>query len=287
MAHSISSKFELTPVLLTPEDIMGLESDQDYDYSYFYVTSIKKVLEAKRKDGHDGIAQAAAKLLTEPAVAILHVDTTKRRKPFRSNRYAHEADKNTPIAFNDHFGGSESRFKVLLNGSPNDPDNSYVLYSPPLEDGSPSYARFHKADFTFLSDEPRGLYTGYGGVPNPLKTGGVSQYRGRSGYKHYLFGGPDVRHQLYQAFSTAGFEFVDSPYPTTFGRRQDDKLDLPMTHEEIGRLEGPASNTLGYRGMHFWPGDQFAENLKLLGLEVPKFRVEDYPLVRPENTLGS
>ncbi len=242
---------------------------------------MEPVLEEKRALGKDAILEGVALLMTKSAVALVHVDITKQRKSYipDDDRMRYE-DNDQPIGFNDHGGGSESRFKILLNGSPEEFDMQYVLYSPPDKEGNPSNIAFHKADFTFLSWEPKGPYKGVGHVPNPLKTSGAHSYRGASSYQYYIFGGPDVPRQVYEKFSEAGFGFKLEPYTHDISAPEG-----VMTTFTLSRQEDDAREALGYRGSRFWPGDQFAKNLELLGMEVPKLKVEDYSLVRPENTL--
>lgn len=84
---------------------------------------------------NEAVDKAVAILLQFAGCSVKFVDTTRRTKPYGRKFYTYPSDK-TMLGFNDHRGGSESHYKILLNQSPEGDEASYVLYSPPLEDGS-------------------------------------------------------------------------------------------------------------------------------------------------------
>lgn len=253
-------------------------------YSHnFPVDEIQELLEAKLKEGRDGAKQAAGLMLTRAAVAIVHIDTTKIRDAYAPGDLRKFYERGTTVGFNDHFGGSESSFKLLLNGSPSGDQSSYVLYSPPDKSGRPTNTTFRNCDFTWLNRASKGqyMYTAPGHVPNPLKTADVASYRGRGpNYEYYLFGGPDAEQQVYDQFAVAGFDFTETPYSSEFGEMGFDNTWVLSRHEDAAR------QNLGPRGGRFWPGDQFSEQLARLGLDTPKLSAKEYPLVRSENKLS-
>lgn len=268
------------PVLIGQDDL-DVSTDRDIRYrKEFWIDGIKPILESKLAEGRDAIADAVGLLLTTSAVVLVHIDIHNIRKSYvPDDERLFYVTPYSAIGFNDNFGGSESRFKILLNGSPNGVTASHVLYSPPYNDGSPSNTTFRQCDFVFLNRTSTETYDGPGYVPNPLKTAGAAGYRGFSDYKYFLFGDSDLPKKVYERFADAGFEFSADPYDTSYRETSE--------YRKMRLAESEAMATLGYRGGHFWPGDQFAENLKRIGLEMPKLSAEDYPLVRAENMLLS
>ena len=276
-----AEEFNLPAVLVTPKDLQALSDDVRFGLS-LYVSELAPVLEEKRSLGEDAVSGAVSHLLTESGIVLVHVDETKPYKsyPMSEEDPLYNPSEKLAIGFNDHCGGSDSNFKLLLNGSPDGDEASYVLYSPPDQDGDPTNTTFRRADFTFLNREAEGPYETFGYVPNPLKTSSARSYRGQVGHHFYLFGGPDIPTQVYGEFQRAGFDFFQEPYNGDI--RAPEGTETTFT---LGAYENAARRRLGYRGMQFWPGDQFATQLRNLGLEPPKLRAEDYPLVKSENKL--
>ncbi len=268
---SFSGEF---PVLIEQADLAACDDDIK-KRNNFWVGGIEPVLEQKAAEGRDAISDAVGLLLTTSAVALVHIDLTKKRKSYYpdDDRIFYERPE-AAVGFNDHFGGSESRFKILLNGSPDGDKASYVLFSPPKADGSPTNTTFRRSHFVILTRESDGIYGGPGYVPNPLKTADTAGYKGLTNYQYFIFGDSNVPQEVYHRFAESGFEFISQPYDTS-------------EYREMRVAEQAARASLDYRGGHYWPGDQFADNLKRIGIEPPKLSPEDYPLVRAENMLLS
>lgn len=268
------SSFESLPILVFPDDLEQMPDDVKYRHN-FDVDEVQGLLDSKFEEGVNGAVLAAGLLLTRAAVSVVHIDISETRASFVPGDARRFYEDGATVGFNDHFGGSESSFKILLNGSPSGKQASHVLLSPPDESGRPTNTTFRNCDFTFPTWESDYMYTRR--VPNPLKTSSVAGYRGSSQYEYFLFGGPDAPAQVYEQFADAGFDFVDSPYSGDLDGQGPEHLWF------LRRYEDKAYKTLGYRGGHYWPGDQFSEQLIRLGLETPKLSATDYPLVRPEN----
>lgn len=251
------------PILLTREDI-----GENPKMFGFTVEATAAALERKAADPstRDGVFEAAELMLRESAVAIQWVDITKPGKPIREGEELYRKE-DFQLGFNDHFGGSESNFKILLNRFVEGEETAmHVLYSPPNEDGSPSNIVFHRADFTFITSPPSEKILTYSPwVPNPLKTAGVSQYLGRGmDYDFFLYGDPETPFRFSQAFEQAGFVFDPNPYNDDLAQYEETGEFTPGGKWDLSAKEHAASERLGHRGMHYWPGEQFAAQIALL-----------------------
>ena len=156
------------------------------------------------------------------------------------------------LGFNDHMGGSESAFKILVNRhADGSKPSQYVLYSPPREDGSSSNMIFRRANFTFLSHAADDLDYDRN-TPNPLKTAGVTGYRGGDrDYEYFVFGDVNTPLRFSQIFEDIGFQYNNSPYP----------MDVSS---HLWRVENEARDRLNFTEIHQWPGQQFAGQLAVL-----------------------
>ncbi len=264
----------LNPVLLEPGEYgrtAGTFVCADYD----------PLLLEKAEEGHDGVRRAVELLLTRAPVAIVHVDVSQVSSDFANpGTTVYRSDTDKAIGFNDHSGGSESDFKIVLNGTPNASGVMHVLFSPPDEQGNPTNLTFRRADMHHLSQRSSGPYEGI--IPNPMKTGGAAQARGFADYRYYLFGDSSTVPVVCEAFQDAGFDFSDDPYEMGLGLG-------PLSNSsylDLAQYALEAEERLGeYNSRRFWPGDQFAEQIRNLGLEVPKLDPNDYPFVKPENQI--
>ncbi len=251
------------PILLTREDIGEIPNAFG-----FTVDATLSALERKAADPstRDGIYEAAELMLRESAVAIQWVDITKSGKPIREGEQPYRRE-DFQLGFNDHFGGSESHFKLLLNRFVEGEEPAmHVLYSPPNEDDTPSNTVFHRADFTFITSPPserRLTYSPW--VPNPLKTAGVSQYLGRGmDYDFFLYGGPETPYDFSKVFEQAGFKFDPNPYDDDMTQNEETGNFTPGGEWDLSTKEHAARERLDYREMHHWPSEQFAAQIALL-----------------------
>lgn len=231
---------EFRPLLLSRSEL-SINSDPFESAEASFGDAIRQ----KTAEGtyRHGVYAAAELLLRESAVAIQYVDV--------ADTSTWHTRSGLQLGFNDHGGGSESGFKLLLNRfTDEEAAAQYVLYSPPAADNTASNTVFHRAAFSFLEWEPHGLeYPSR--VPNPLKTAGACQIRRRSDYDFYLVGGSSVPCQLGAAMEAAGFSFDTTPY---------DEATLHALRTDADTARG----RLSYREFHNWPGQQFAAQIALL-----------------------
>ncbi len=252
------------------------------DYSWrtgFNVVPTNELMDAYGENPEQSVDQAVATLLQFAGCVVNFVDISRKVRSYGNRHYEYPLEKYM-LGFNDHFGGSESYYKILLNQSPDGDKASYVLLSPPLEDGSPSNMTFHRCDFTFLSREPSpARFTKelrYGPfVPNPLKTHHTRNHWDRkyyfTDYNYYLFGLPNAKQAFFKRFEDIGFEFSKEPYVSGYGSRE----ARPETAAGLNDAESNAKERLGFYGTRFWPGDQFAPQLAELGQPIylhPEYR---------------
>lgn len=222
--------------------------------NYFYPEAIDEILEAKRADKTtpSGVKEAVKLLLSQCATVINHVDVTKTVETPYPDEDSPVYKRGTQLGFNDHCGGSESDFKILVNHvKPGLEPQQQVLYAPPNEDGSPSNTVFHGSDFVFLGQPAEGLrYPN--SVPNALKTGGAAGYRdGDRDFDFFVFGDSETPLKFSRLLEDIGFSFDDQPYSE-------------VNESELWHLEGEAKSRFGFTEMHHWPGRQFAAQLAIL-----------------------
>jgi hypothetical protein len=267
-------KFEHAVYFGSEVDIRNAElsfsEDTFFARSGFPVQFSNRLFAQEARESSEVVDQAVATLLQFSGCVVNFVDTSRRVHPYREQYYEYPRDKYM-LGFNDHRGGSESHYKILLNQAPDGDEASYVLYSPPLEDGEPSNMTFRRCDFTFLSREPiaqrhtKDLRFGpY--VPNPLKTHHTRGYWDRSyyhtNYDYYLFGLPETKQAFFDRFASIGFEFSKQPYELGYSRGE----EASDTVSSLDNTENEANRKLGYTGSKYWPGDQFAPQLAELKL---------------------
>lgn len=224
---------------------------EDYRDGLFPTDVFVPLLDSKRQDPNvpDGVKRAVKLLLTESAVVIKFVNTDVMEPYWEGETPRYTAPCN--LAFNDHGGGSESQFKILLNRHQPDADpTQQVLYSPPNADGSASNTTFHRSSLTFLDREPNGLEYEEA-IPNSLKTGDAAQYYGRSEYDFFLFGNSSTPERFSQVFEQIGFKFEDTPYEG-------------IKVVEFNALRDAAHERLSAEEYDHWPHDQFARQLAIL-----------------------
>lgn len=222
--------------------------------NYFNVEAIDDLLKNKRTNNStpNGVKEAVRLMLSQCATAIVFVDTEKTVETPFPDEDDPAYKRGIQLGFNDHMGGSESAFKILVNryvdGSK---PSQYVLYSPPREDGSSSNMIFRRANFTFLSHTADGLDYDRD-TPNPLKTVGAAGYRGGDrDYQYFVFGNANTPLRFSQVFEDIGFQYNDSPY----------SMDVSS---HLWRVENEARDRLDFTEMHQWPGQQFAGQLAVL-----------------------
>lgn len=237
------------PVLSSGEALLVAQPDvkevANSTFDYFPVADTEPFLEEWQKahPDADGVKDAVQLLLSESAVSIQFVDISAP-----ADWVPHETppsfERSLQLALNDHGGGSESGFRILLNRFVEGEEPAqYVLVSPPDAEGKPRNLTFHHADFTFPTLEADGLqYDEY--TPNPLKTSGQASRNGRSHYQFFLFGDSDAPRALSQTFEDIGFDFDPEPYSDA--RFQEVYLGKPGVHKAP------------------WPGNQFAEQIAKL-----------------------
>jgi hypothetical protein len=240
---------EFLPLLLPDGEIEGTRGPFGYP-----IETWDAAVEARRSsnDARDGVFEAAELMLREAAVAIYFVDIDDPGRAIREGERPLFRGGKMMLGFNDHGGGSESRYKILLNCFPDGEDPAqFVLYSPPKEDGSPSNTTFHRADFTYLNFEPGKIARR--NVPNVLKTCDEAVKLSREYYQFYVIGRLDIPQRLPGAFAAAGFDFADTPY-------DDDML------YEYRRLERIHKEKLEPEGRYgpVWPSGQFSAQIKKL-----------------------
>jgi hypothetical protein len=229
--------------LLIPEP--NVEAVANNTLDYFPVADTEPFLEEWRKaqPEADGIKNAARLVLSETAVSIHFVDVSKP-----ADWVPHENppsfERVMQLAFNDHGGGSESGFRILLNRFVEGHEPAqYVLLSPPDAEGKPRNTTFHQADFTFPHMEGKDLhYKEY--TPNPLKTEGQAARQGRNYYHFFLFGDSSTPFALSEAFARAGFSF--DPKPMSLDRYYEVYLGKP----DVYKTE--------------WPAEQFTKQIAQL-----------------------
>jgi len=237
------------PLLVADDDISGASNAFGYRTEVFDAAVDQKVNVGAYRNG---IYEAVGLILTEAAVAIQFVDQADPGKPIREGEEPFIRPR-MQLGFNDHGGGSESHFRILLNRPDDESSTQYVLYSPPTEDGLPSNLTFHRSDLGFLTYEPSLDYRRPGQVPNALKTGGACSYWGRSNFEFYIVGDSTVPAQFANTFERIGFSFVNKPY---------DRERLVGIRRNEGNMPSD------YPGRFLWPVNQFREQLaKLQELE--------------------
>jgi hypothetical protein len=197
---------EFQPVLLPDGEIEGNGSAFGYP-----VQAWDDAIEAtiSNKGLKDGALEAAELMLQEAAVAVFFVNYANPGRPIREGEEPSFRGPEMLLGFNDHGGGSESNYKILLNLFSNKVPAQYVLYSPPEKDGSPSNTTFHCADFGLPVLEPQRIVRQ--NVPNVLKTCDEAMKRRRDYYEFYLVGQDDAPQRLVDAFTALGFDFLDTP----------------------------------------------------------------------------
>ncbi|PJA91166.1 MAG: hypothetical protein CO135_02675 [Candidatus Levybacteria bacterium CG_4_9_14_3_um_filter_35_16] len=180
-------------------------------------------IEKKRGESKDcdGVFLAAELMLGQAAVVVEFVNKDDPGEPIREGEKTFYKRPSLLLGFNDRGGGSESDYKILLNCFDEENPGTYVLFSPPNEEGLPSNLTFHLADFTFLTFESSNTRDD---IPNSLKTYEVATQMDRSFFEYYLVGNEDTPHRFLEVFKTAGFNFVPEP----FG---DDELGPLYRHE--------------------------------------------------------
>ncbi len=208
------------PVLLGVEEATKINSGH-IRLEKFPTDVFDPVIEALSEDPEvpNGIHEAARLLLTQCATVLRIVDMTKPEAGYSDDQTPFYIGR-TILAFNDHGGGSESDFKILVNRHKEDGGvDQQLLIAPPDEAGIAANLTFHNGDFTFPSWEPRGpkgsslTYYTYGNLPNNLKTGGASMAAGRRGnYDYFLFGDPSTPIAFSSLLEQIGFGYVDTPY---------------------------------------------------------------------------
>ncbi|HLB66612.1 MAG TPA: hypothetical protein VJJ78_03410 [Candidatus Saccharimonadales bacterium] len=229
-----------------PHNLMGLR--------YFDIPAIDEILERKRSQMPTiyGVKEAVKLILTQCATVIRFVDIGNPVDSPFPDEDSQVYKTGLQLAFNDHMGGSESAFKILVNRHTEDAEPAqYVLYSPPQEEGSPSNNVFHHSNFTFIESGADGLdYANH--VPNALKTAGAVGYRGGDrDHEYFVFGNEQTPFRFSKLFENIGFVFEEQPYS------YDQSNDLR-------HLENQARDRLDFTEMHHWPGEQFAGQLAVL-----------------------
>jgi hypothetical protein len=224
-------------LLLPSPTITEAFSETDYFSVEEYENLVTAIVDTKKLDS--GILDAARLVLSESAVVIQFIDTSELAE-WVPRGYPPSFKAKGQIGFNDHGGGSESHFRILLNRHvEGGPVEQYVLYSPPDEYSRPSSKTFHRASFTFPADEPAGLeYETY--LPNILKTHAAASRQGRHFHDFFLFGDSSTPILFSQIFERIGFSFNEQPY----------------THEEMNKLKH-----ISRQNRHLqikWPGSQFS-----------------------------
>ncbi len=227
-------------LLFGPEDIarMGI-----YGGGLFPVDECMPILRDRQGENPpDGVLSAVRLLLQESAVSIAYVNTEEvHTEEIGTDRFDF-LKASELLGFNDHGGGSESDYKILLQDVSQ--KEQYVLYSPPLTKGLSANLSFRAADFTYLSEIPYGA--GYADVPNPMKTAGQARRFGRSSYTFMLFGTAETPDNFIDTFHRIGFTFHAEPY----------------AEEELATLRVIASNMPS--SVDAWPGGQFEWQLSQL-----------------------
>ena len=235
-----------TPVLLTPDDI-------DAPHSVFGFPRDAIWSAAEAKDGaRNGVFEAAEIMLREAAVVVQHIDVSDQGHEVHIDPGRPYVQPGNIIGFNDHAGGSESSYKLLVNCYfDGEEPSQYVLYSPPEEDGSPSNLTFRRSDFTFLDWAAEGTRERH--IPNNLKTYSIAHQLGRNFYEFYILGDHTVPTQFAEVLKAAGFSFEPEPFET-FGDEIRRLHDLEYAYEK---------DTIEPRALR-WPKDQFAGQIALL-----------------------
>ena len=238
----------IRPVLISADEISEVPIAQGYK-----VETLEAAIETKTVDEtyRDGVFEAAELMLRESAVVVQYNDINDPGKSIWEDDPQRFKRSKLLLGFNDHGGGSESGFKLLLNSFfDGEEPTQHMLFSPPEEDGSTSNLTFRQADFTMPCMEVGRKYTT---IPNPLKTSGAALYRGRKFYDFWLIGDDTTPQRFSEAFKDAGFNFEPTPF----------ELDKD-SYRHLRRLEDKATaNFVGPRVMN-WPGDQFAIQIEQL-----------------------
>lgn len=234
------------PILLAADEIDGVAN------AFGYPTEVLgAAIEAKIADGsyRDGVFEATELILKEAAVLISFVDKDDRGAKIRDEDIQAFIRAKLLIGFNDHAGGSESGFKILLNCFfEGEEPSQYVLWSPPDEEGLPSNTTFRKVNFTFPSMEADGIERR--GVPNPLKTASAARYLGRKFYDFLLIGDKSVPQRIPAVFKAIGFSFETEPFEV-----------FSEEYSELRRLEAVAESKAAHPWARHWPKDQFAQQI--------------------------
>lgn len=234
------------PILISADEIDGVANAFGYPSEV-----LDAAIEAKVADRsyRDGVFEAAELILKEAAVVVSFVDKDDRGATIRDDDTQAFIRPKQLIGFNDHAGGSESGFKILLNCFfEGEEPSQYVLWSPPDEDGSPSNTTFRKVDFTFPSMEADGIERR--GVPNPLKTASVALNLGRKFYDFLLIGDESVLQRIPAVFKAIGFSFEPDPFEI-----------FSEEYSDLRRLEGLAEGEARHPRAKHWPKDQFAQQI--------------------------
>lgn len=212
--------------------------------------ALEAAVEAKtvNNEYRDGVFEAAELLLREAAVAIEFIDANNSGRIIHEGTTQRYTDSDILLAFNDHGGGSESAYKILVNGFFADREpGQYVLLSPPDTHGLPINLTFHRADFAFPTCISDNIMSP--SLPNALKTAGAASYIGRNFYAYYLIGTYDVLERFPRVLAASGFTFEHQPY----------QYEQIRQYQAPGRLIDP-----GLPRVVQWPRDQFSAQIAQL-----------------------
>lgn len=261
MTEVVREKFAGRPYLIADSDIPETARAFGYPTEVWDETTQRKLAAGYRH----GAFEAAELLLSRPAVEIQFVDANDPGTPLGSSETMPTKRPQVTLGFNDHGGGSESGYKILLNMLRGRDAGQYVLVSPPQADSTRSNTTFYRGDFTFPSQAPfgdarQGRPVFHDGVPNPLKTYGAASNLGQDGYKYYLVGQRNYGCTLVAAFRAAGFRFVQRPMD--FDTEYMETMGIYPSKSQIYTDKAWPNGEMGTKR----PVGQFAEQISRLRL---------------------